>query len=131
MAGTAKTRSRRVVDISENCVKWLAPHARKKTPIVGMNWRRDFDSLKRAAGFSGRASRGSRDEKEPLKEWPADVLRHTGGSYHLALYENEAKTANWMGNSADVIAKHYKALVSKADTIKFWEIVPSDHTKKV
>lgn len=129
IAGTAKTRSRRVVQISENCAEWLASHSLKKTPIVGPNWRRDFDALKRLAGFSGRADAPQKIADHAkgvtLKEWPADVLRHTGGSHHLALYENEAKTAHWMGNSVDVIAKHYKALVSKSDTEAFWKITPN------
>lgn len=119
-ADAAKTRgrSRRIVEISDNAIALLTPHALKRMPIVGRNWRRDFDAIKQIAGW------GTPTEKLPnLKPWVKDIMRHTAITFHLRLHQNEGKTAEWAGNSPDVIHKDYKALVpSKTDVEKFWKI---------
>jgi len=118
-AKLAKMRQRRIVDIPKNALQFLAPHALSKTPIKGMNWRRDFDAVKAASGYGGRAG-----EQAELKPWTADVMRHTGISHHLAQHQHEGKTATWAGNSPDVVQRHYKRLVNKNDSKAFWAIVP-------
>ena len=67
------------------------------------------DLLKRSAGIT---------------DWPVDGLRHTFGSYHFALHKNAALTAAEMGNSEDVVHRHYKALVRPADVPRFWSLKP-------
>lgn len=124
-----KGRSRRNVDIPDNAVAFLRKHY-KKTPIVGANWRKDFDALKAFAGYSGRAEDEEGQEQEGennrnLKPWVKDILRHTAISYHFALHEHEGKTGKWAGNSPDMIHKHYKGLVRKADVSAFWAIMPT------
>lgn len=115
---TNKTRSSRLVEISDNCAEMLAPFALQKAPIISKNFRRDFDALRRLIGYSGRKDD---DDAEKLKQWPADVLRHTGGSHHFSRHD-EVKTAKWMGNSATVVHKHYNGLPDKEDTEAFWRI---------
>ena len=117
--GAAKKRKRRVVEISKNAVKLLAPHASNKTPIRGKNWRRDFDAVKRASGtLTWRNGTESKVGK-------ADLMRHTGVSYHLAFHKHEGLTATWAGNSPNVLHSHYKGLVKKAaDAKAFWAIRP-------
>jgi len=112
----AKLRQRRIVELSDNAVQWLLPHALKRTPIKGVNWRRDVDEIKRAAGFRARST--------PGKPWAQDILRHTGISNHFALHEHEGKTALWAGNSPDMIHRHYKGLVSKREAAEFFGITP-------
>lgn len=58
------------------------------------------------------------------RKWPEDVLRHSFGSYWLRLYHNKYELSEIMGNSPKVIGKHYKALVSESDAIKYWGILP-------
>jgi integrase len=129
-ASAAKKRGRRVVDIPDNCVAWLAPHARKKKPIKGINWRKDFDWVKARIGYGNPErmpqGRKGKDKKKwaHLKPWPQDVLRHTGISCHYRLHEDEGKTASWAGNSPDMIHAHYRALISATDAAAFFEIVP-------
>jgi integrase len=118
-AKLAKMRQRRIVEIPNNAVQFLKPHAQDKTPIKGTNWRREFDAVKAKAGYGGRS-----DEKDELKTWTADVMRHTGISHHLAKHQHEGKTATWAGNSPDVIQRHYKGLVNNKDARAFWAIAP-------
>ena len=60
-----------------------------------------------------------------IKEWPHNALRHSFGSYHLALHGDATKTANQMGHkSTDVVHNHYKALVMKSEAEKFWALRP-------
>lgn len=123
----AKMRGRRVVEMEANAVKWLLPHAVKRTPL--RPGRRDFDALKRLCGYGGRASE---NDAGKLKPWVPDFMRHTAISYHLALHEHEGKTAAWAGNSPDVIQKHYKGLVKgRGDAKAFWSISPSDAKRKI
>lgn len=119
-AKLAKMRQRRIVEIPKNAIQFLTTHALTKTPIKGKNARRDFDAVKAAAGFGGRANKNS-----DLKPWTADILRHTGISYHLAQHQHEVKTAAWAGNSPDVIQRHYKGIVNKNDAKAFWAIAPT------
>jgi len=125
-ASAAKKRGRRIVDIPENCIAWLRPHAKKKTPIKGANWRKDFDALKEMIGF-GAATEEEKKKKLPpkLKPWPQDVLRHTGISCRYRVNGDEAKTASWAGNSPDMIHAHYRALMSAKDAEAFFAIRPA------
>jgi integrase len=118
-ADMAKMRSKRLVEMNDNLVAWLAPFAASRQPIVGANWRKDFDAVKEAAGW------GTPTEANPgLKPWPQDMLRHTAISYHLARCQHEGQTATWAGNSPTIVQKHYKGLVKPADAAKFWTITP-------
>jgi integrase len=134
-ASAAKKRGRRVVDMPENCVAWLLPHAKKRTPIKGTNWRKDFDWLKAQIGFGNPdrlpCGKGGKEREKwaDLEPWPQDVLRHTGISCHYRLHGDEAKTASWAGNSPDMIHTHYRALLSAKDAAAFFEIYPAGFKK--
>jgi hypothetical protein len=129
-------RQRRLVEISDNLVEWLRPHAGEGA-IVPANFRRDFDTVKALAGY---AFTKQRVNVEPVKKafpeldwenlptepvWIPDVLRHTAVSYHFAEHQHEGKTASWAGNSPDIIQKHYKGLVKPKDAAKFWKLTPA------
>ena len=116
---TNKDRTRR--NLPANLSVWLLPHAVRKTPIRGVNWRKDFDAVKTAVGW------GTPSPKQPdLKPWTQDILRHTAISNHLAHFQHEGKTATWAGISPDILQRHYKGLVKQADAVEFWSIVPDD-----
>jgi len=119
-AKVAKMRERRIVEFSDNLVAILKTC--EGTPIKVS--RREFDAVKRAAGFNGReAKRVEVDGKmKTLKPWPVDILRHTAISMHLAKHQHEGKTAQWAGNSPDIIQKHYKGLVKSKDAEEFWQL---------
>ncbi|MDB6110712.1 MAG: hypothetical protein JWR69_2462 [Pedosphaera sp.] len=144
-ADVAKMRGRRVVEIPDNAVEFLAPHALEKTPIKGKNWRKDFEAVKRLAGFGSVDKKHKQPTKRhpvvgpcyckeccktkgiTLEAWPQDVMRHTAISYHLALNKDEDKTATWAGNSPEICHKKYKALIEdKAHVADFWNIRPGE-----
>jgi integrase len=125
-ADVAKMRGRRIVELSKNAAAWLKPYADQQAPLVCQNWRREFDAIKAAAGWGGRveAPKDGEDKAE-ARPWTQDIMRHTGISMHLAEHEHEGKTAAWAGNSPDVIQRHYKGLVKRADAKRFWAIAPA------
>jgi len=102
-ASIAKPRHRRIVHLSQNCV-----------------------SLLREAGSNPRINQAHRIEyiqqKEPTLGWGHDIMRHSFASYHLALHESADKTALEMGNSPQILFKHYRELVKKADAERFFQI---------
>lgn len=112
-AATAKSRRKRIVTVSENLADWLEPYAETSGKIFYS--RRMGDRIKGLAGI----------------DWKPDVMRHTFGSFHLALHNDVALTAKQMGHSsADMILNHYYALVEDRDCNRFWGIVPNDVRKK-
>jgi len=133
-AKIAKMRQRRIVDMAcltqkdkqgkeqmlpPNLLAWLMPHAVKKTPIRGVNWRKDFDAVKAAAGW------GTKSDKKPnLKPWTQDIMRHTAISHHLAYFQHEGRTASWAGISPNVLQRHYNGLVKQTQAVEFWNILP-------
>ncbi|MGC1481867.1 MAG: site-specific integrase [Chthoniobacterales bacterium] len=113
-AKKAKTRSRRPVSISRNLSLWLAEDARRtEAPApTGADWRRHFALLKWLSG---------------IDPWPRNCQRHGYGSYHLALHKNENLTAMEMGNTPDIVVRHYRAVIdSPKDVETFWNLNPGN-----
>jgi integrase len=110
-AKKAKTRQRRHVAISDNLAAWL-------------------ETIKDRAGNV--APRGKMHEKVvPLARsvgidpWPADALRHSFASYHLAMHKDAARTALELGHrSQTMLFANYRELVKPAEAEKFWAILP-------
>jgi hypothetical protein len=38
--------------------------------------------------------------------------------------KHQGETASWVGNSPNVVHRHYEALVKETDAKEFWEITP-------
>ena len=103
----AKKRRQRLVSISDNLAQWLAPYRRDSGAI--RYTRHEFERVRDAAGI----------------HWAADIMRHSFGSYHLAIHEDASKTALQMGHfGLDVLFNHYRELVRREDAEKFWNIHP-------
>ncbi|XHR27520.1 MAG: tyrosine-type recombinase/integrase [Chthoniobacteraceae bacterium] len=117
-APIAKTRRRRVVDLSEAACAWLALDKRSEGHIIPVNfvrrWRRLRTELK-------------------LTPWPHDVMRHTFASMHYAEHQDEALLKAQMGHSAgeDTLMRHYRALATRAEAAAFWKFTPSKRRAKV
>ena len=59
-------------------------------------------------------------------------MRHSFGSYYLALHEDAPRTALQMGHTrTDVLFNHYRDLVSREDAAAFWSIVPRSGSKVI
>lgn len=113
-ANVAKKRSRRVVEISDTLAAWLPTCARHKGLIVELNDQRTL--YKRLAELATAAG---------LTKWPDNGLRHSCASYSLALTGDAVRVAYQLGNSADMVHRHYKALVTKIDAERFFSLRPT------
>jgi integrase len=110
----AKKRSRRVVEINDTLAAWLPLCAKAKGPVVPLDSNRTlYARLAKLATATG------------LEKWPDNGLRHSCASYSLALTGDAVRVAYQLGNSADMIHRHYKALVTAADAKRFWELRPA------
>lgn len=103
-AQSAKKRQRRMIELQPNAAAWLRL-AKERGGRLAM-----VDEMYYRA------------KREALPEIPANGLRHSFCSYHLAHFKNIALTAHFAGNSPAMIEKHYKELVRPRVAAKFWEI---------
>jgi integrase len=79
-AAKVKTAMRRLVTIEPNLAAWLSPLVCKSGPVCPPDkpYRRFSRKAITAAG---------------IEDWPFNALRHSFASYHLAHYQDAAKTA--------------------------------------
>jgi integrase len=109
-AGSAKTRSHRMVTITLNLRSWIADFPRNSGRITIFWSRRAFrDAIKKAH----------------LLPWQEDCLRHSFGSYWLALHHDENKLAQEMGNSPKVIVTNYRRPVTVKAAKEYFNVRPS------
>ena len=108
-ADVTKIRQRRIVHLMPSAVKWLklSKSARGRLPIPLMTRRRWLHKLRQMFG---------------LERWHQDLLRHTCASMWLAEIQDAGKVAHELGNSAGVLLRHYRELVSREDAEKFWQL---------
>lgn len=113
----------RHVEIPDNAVEWLKPHAKA------------FGEIRPA--YTAAGGRAYRKEMERLavllglKKW-SNHLRHSYGSYHYAAYQDIAKTAAQLGHQNPQITwKHYYQLADPDDAAMFWQIKPGEQNEKI
>lgn len=126
----AKTRRRRVVDLSTNAVEWLNTLKREQQtgPICGRYWDARWRMFRRSMGWAvGSGERGVKEVRVPPVhgEWPHNALRHTYASMHYAMWQDEAKLQAQMGHeSAAMLHRHYRALKTRKEAERFWALRP-------
>lgn len=115
-AGKAKTAQRRLVPIQPNLARWIEPYAEPTGPLCKL------------ATINQKAS----DFSKALKiKWPHNGLRHSYASYRLAQCKSAAEVSLEMGNSPQMIFRHYRELVTSADSQNWWAIAPMQPGKIV
>ncbi|MCX6907858.1 MAG: site-specific integrase [Verrucomicrobia bacterium] len=108
-AKNAKTASRRLVPIQPNLSVWLTPYSGQTGPVCRMQ----------------KTQRKSSELATKLKlKWADNGLRHSYGSYRLAILKNAAELALEMGNSPGMIFRHYRELVTERDAKAWFSISP-------
>jgi integrase len=116
-ASKAKTASRRLVTIQPNLGKWLAPYRTRAGRVCPVSLQQKINE--------------DRERAKLRAEWPANGLRHSFGSYHLAQFNDTAKLALEMGNSPGAIFRHYRQLVRPKQAALYWKIAPASAGKKI
>jgi integrase len=99
----SKTRARRLVTIQPNLSAWLALGGELRA-LGDMTIRRVIKLSKVA--------------------WVHNATRHSFVSYHLAEFQNAARTALEAGHTEAMTFSHYRALVTPAAAKEFWGILP-------
>lgn len=116
-AEISKVGASRNVHIEPNLAEWLQEYRSSDGLICPPNWRKLF----RQTRIDARVG-----------EWPADCLRHSFGTYWLEKHRNAPALALEMGNSVEVIMRHYyKVLDEPDDAERFWKITPAASGNKV
>ena len=112
-ADQAKTRSRRLVPISDNLAKWLAPY-QKETGRVWQHGHDYFYESQRAVALKANV------------KWKQNALRHSFISYRMAILKNANQVALEAGNSPEIIFRNYLELVTPAEAGSWFEIKPEN-----
>ena len=117
----------RIVELEDNAAAWIA------------RWTEWTAARRGGRKPSGPVVRAPREFAEWKKRWLepagdswgrggcANVMRHSYATHHVGAFRNAAATALNMGHgrSTDVLERHYRGLVARADAEKYWKIVPS------
>ena len=112
-AEISKTHSERFVKIKPNLKSWLlryrlANKGAQVAPAYGSLVKR-LRAIKKAAG---------------IMTWPKDVARHTYASAFLELSQSIEETCLQMGNTAPMLFKHYRGLLTEKDASAHFSIMP-------
>lgn len=122
LASTSKTRETRFVPMEPTALAWLKKYKQKAGRVIGRNFPKKWNDLRKSCGYAVLKSKGVK--------WHPDVLRHTFGSYWLAVNNDRPRLGELMGNTVDVIKAHYRRAVRGDDAASFWEIDPESLKKK-
>ncbi len=119
-SGTAKTKRRRTVPITDNLRAWLKPLAQESGPVVKL------------ADLTVRQKRlAPARKKAKLANWPHDCLRHSAATYWLHNEGDAARVALWLGHTQEVLHAHYKGLLTDPAHAAEWFAImpPKDQAK--
>ncbi len=127
LAATSKVRETRYVKMEDNLVAWLKPHRKDSGLIAAVlhdnELKRELRLVKQAAGWFSKLD-AKRAGREP-NEWVPDIMRHSYGSYWLAVHHDRARLAELMGNDVKIIKHHYRRPILESTAKKYWKIRPS------
>jgi integrase len=111
------TPARRLVPLSAAAVEWLLLADERKGAVSdGLA----IDRIRKIA----------RDAK-PQIELPENAFRHSFISHRVAATGNVAETSLEAGNSAQIIHRHYRELVTKAEGAAWFDVRPAELGKVV
>ena len=117
-ADQAKTRSRRLVPISDNLAAWLAPCLKESGPV----WPHGHDyfyEAQRAVALKAQV------------KWKQNALRHSFISYRMAMVKDANQVALEAGNSPDIIFRNYLELVTQTQARNWFGIEPETKGKVI
>jgi integrase len=118
-AGKAKTGSRRLVPIADNLREWLRPIAKESGAACASYSGSFYRELRKMA---------KNEAKVPLK---ANGLRHSFCTHRVSFAQDVNKVALEAGNSAQMIFKHYREVVTPQQAEEFFSILPVRRKRKI
>lgn len=108
-AEIAKRREQRLVSVQHNLAAWLTPFRKTSGSVQPyVNVTNELADLAKKAGIT----------------WKHNGLRHSYGSYRLAVVQDPAKVAYEMGNSVSMVFRHYRALLTEEEGKRWFAIMP-------
>jgi integrase len=111
-ADRTKSARRRLVKILPNLEAWLRPHVKESGPVFPSGWRVYYETTTKLA----------RRLEIP---WPANGLRHSYASFHLAHFKDAPALSLEMGHTGPaMLFAHYREVVSPEAAALYWEIRP-------
>ena len=111
-----KTKTERYVTINEALFAFLKAYPEQ--PIYHKNFVKLFTALRETVGY------GFPDGRSEENKWVPDAIRHTFGSMWQAKHKNINMLAEEMGNSPEVIRRHYKRAIPAEEVGPYWAIRP-------
>lgn len=114
LGDNAKTRTKRHAPLLPNLAAWLRPHRQAQGAVVPFkNVPNEIWKLTRACDVQSKHN----------------GLRHSFGSYRLALLKDPAPIAYEMGNTPKMVFKHYRKVVTGIEAVRWFGIYPDAHGK--
>ena len=108
-----KTGIPRTISISPTLAKWLKAY--DGVEFYPSGWRKNFDKVKRAAG---------------IDTWIVDGMRHTAHSHYFRSCGSYGLTAEFFGNSEEIVRRNYVNRVDSAEMKKFYDLAPKGRGRK-
>lgn len=130
-----KVGQERYVELNPTAYAWLRKFrgVGKVEYLSDGKTRRGWDNLRKSLGWLTAREGASKDK------WDSNVLRHSYGSYMLAVSDDDKyKVCALMGNSIGTLNKHYRRAMPKQEAEPYWKILPDTfphptptHSKKI
>ena len=119
-ADVAKSNEPRWTKIEPCLHSWLSLHRKLRGKVCPKNARKRLEAIREAAGFD---------------DWQAthnNALRHSFGSYHLAMFSDAGKTREEMGHTDEPsFRKDYRERVLPEDAQAYWATMPTNESSRV
>jgi len=134
----SKVRRTRIVPMNAALMDWLLPYRKHGVPI-GIQSKSSFSFLMhvKRIGKKIKGEKGATDTRPQGiaaaagVDWIQDGPRKTFATAHFATYGDAAKLAGILGHVGgnDVLYRHYRGLMTKADARRYWKIRPASSNK--
>lgn len=100
-------------------------------PDVAVAWLRICPEGGTANTQNSRKFWGEYRKMTKVSRWHHDGLRHTAVSYHFRAQGSYGLTAEWAGNSENIIKTHYQGRVTRAESDLFWTLFPDRNVRRL
>lgn len=118
-AETSKTAEHRYVPINATLKAWIQPTAKAAGPVAPSNLYR------RLWRYHLALAEPDEEKERPAVKWKHNALRHSFASYSLALEEDAARVALWLGhNSPTMTFQHYRERVEPEAAAEWFAVTP-------